>query len=102
MAASAETASGETSKKKKTERLWTDEEIELLITCYEERKCLWNFTANEYSNRDQKQLAFDSIDWAMSQFDITREDYKAKWKVLRGQYMWEVASEKKKNRPVKK
>ena len=73
-----------------------DEEIDLLITCYEERKCLWNFSANEYSNRDQKQLAFDSIDRAMSQFDITREDYKANWKVLRGQYMREVASEKKK------
>ena len=81
--------------------MWTYEEIELLITRYEERKCLWNFTANEYSNRDQKQLPFDSINRAMSQFDITREDYKAKWKVLRGQYMRQVASEKKKMGPVK-
>ena len=80
MVASAETAGGETGKKKKTERLWTDEKIELLITCFEERKCLWDFTANEYSNRDQKQLAFERIDHAMSQFDVTREDYKAKWK----------------------
>ena len=80
MAASAETAGGETDKKKKTERLWTDEKIELLITCFEERKCLWDFTANEYSNRDQKQLAFERIDHAMSQFDVTRADYKAKWK----------------------
>ena len=64
MEASVETAGGET--RKKTKRLWTDEEIELLITCFQERKCLWDFTVNEYSNRDQKQLAFESIDQAMT------------------------------------
>jgi len=62
-------------KEIKIERLWTGEEKEQLITSYEERKCLWTFT---------------SIDEEMSQFDILKEDHKAKWKVLRSQFMREV------------
>ena len=38
-------------KKKKSERLCTDEEIELLITSYEERKCLWDLTSSETTER---------------------------------------------------
>ena len=42
-------------KIKRNERSWTDEEIEKLITSYEERKSLWDIKSQEYSNRDQKE-----------------------------------------------
>ena len=71
MAGSGENHSIETSasskKKKNNERLWTDEEPEKLITTYDGRKCLWDFTSKECSERDQKPLAFNSIDEKMSQ-----------------------------------
>ena len=81
-------------KVKKNERSWTDEEIEDLITSYEGRKSLWDITSQEYSNRDQKELAYNGVDKEMS--GISREEYKAKWKVLRGQFMREVGSQRKK------
>lgn len=77
MAGSGENHSIETSasskKKKNSERLWTDEEPEQLITSYEGKKCLWDFTCKEYSERDQKPLAFNSIDEKMSQVQSLEE-----------------------------
>ena len=71
MAGSGENHSIETSASSKTkknnERLWTDEEPEQLITTYDGRKCLWDFTSKQCSERDQKPLAFNSIDEKMSQ-----------------------------------
>ena len=81
-------------KIKRNERSWTDEEIEELITCYEERKSLWDITSQEYSNRDEKELAYNGVDKEMS--GISRGEYKPKWKVLRGQFMREVGLERKK------
>ena len=34
------------------ERNWKDEEIEMLITLYEERPCLWDVGHKDYKNRD--------------------------------------------------
>jgi len=34
------------------ERNWKDEEIEMLITLYEERPCLWDVGHKDYMNRD--------------------------------------------------
>ena len=59
--------SASSKTKKNNERLWTDEEPEQLITTYDGRKCLWDFTSKQCSERDQKPLAFNSIDEKMSQ-----------------------------------
>ena len=77
------------------ERSWKDEEIETLIGLYEERACLWDFGSEEYINRDGKDLAYEQIDEEMKH-NISREEYKSKWKGLRGQFMREKDGERKK------
>ena len=39
-------------KGKGRKRNWKDEEIEMLITLYEERPCLWDVGQKDYMNRD--------------------------------------------------
>ena len=47
-------------------------------------------------NRDRKDVACSEIDKEMEKLGIGREEYKYKWKVLRGQFMRELAMERKK------
>jgi len=84
-------------KGKGRERNWKDEEIEMLITLYEERPCLWDLGHKDYMNRDGKEVAYSQIDLLTSdKYDISREDYKNKWKIIRSQFMREQALERKK------
>ena len=63
------------------ERNWKDEEIEMLITLYEERPCLWDVGHKNYMNRDSKEVAYSQLDLLIfDKYDISREDYKSKWK----------------------
>lgn len=83
-------------KRKGREGNWKDEEIEMLITLYEERPCLWDVSHKDYMNRDTKEVAYSEIDLPMSdKYDISREDYKRKWKIIRSQFMREKALERK-------
>jgi len=67
-------------KLKKRERNYKDE-IEILITLYEERPCVLDAGHKDYMNRDSKDVAYSQIDLLMSdKYDIIREDYKNKWK----------------------
>ena len=92
-----EAQAGNRKGKGKKERNWKDEEIELLITLFEDRACLWDVADEGYMNRDKKELAHCQIDLQMSEkYGITREDYKSKWKILRSQFMREQALERKK------
>ena len=60
---------------------WKDEEIEMLITLYEERSCFWDMGHQEYMNRDSREVAYWQIDLRICKYDISREhDYKSKWK----------------------
>ena len=69
-------------KGKGKERNWKDEEIEMLITLYEERPCLWEVGHKDYVNRDIKEVACSQIDLMMSnKYDISREDYKSNGKL---------------------
>jgi len=53
----------------------------MLITLYEERRCLWDASHKDYLNRDSKDVAHSQIDLLMSdKYDINRGDYKNKWK----------------------
>lgn len=84
-------------KGKGKERNWKDEEIEMLITLYEERPCLWDVGHKDYMNRDIKEVAYSQIDLLMfDKYDISREDYKSKWKIIRSQFMREQVLERKK------
>ena len=95
MADCEEIGAGQAQKKGK-ERNWKDEEIEMLITLYEERPCLWDVGHKDYMNRDSKEVAYSQIDLLMSdKYDINREDYKNKWKIIRSQFMREQALERK-------
>ena len=69
------------TRRVKHERSWKNEEIETLIGLYEERVCQW-----DYINRDGKSLAYEQIDEEMKKYNISREEYKSKWKGLRGQF----------------
>ena len=41
-------------------------------------------------NMDSKEVAYWQIDLLMSEkYDISREDYKSKWKIIRSQFMRE-------------
>ena len=84
------------TRRVKHERYWKDEEIETLIGLYEERVCLWDFGSEEYINKDGKDLAYEQIDEEMKKYNISREEYKSKWKGLRGQFMREKDGERKK------
>ena len=44
-----------------SERRWTEERIESLITLLEERPCLYNTKIKSYFNRDIKKKALDDI-----------------------------------------
>jgi len=58
-----------------------DKDIEMLITLYEERPCLWDAGQKDHMNRDSKEVAYSQIDSLMSdKYDINREDFKSKWK----------------------
>jgi len=61
------------------ERNWKDEEMEMLITLYEERPCLWDVGHKDYMNRDSKEVAYSQIDLLIYKYDVSREDYKSKW-----------------------
>ena len=83
--------------KGKKGRNWKDEEIEALITLYEDRTCLWDVANEDDMNRDKKEVAYSQIDLQMSEkYVITRDDYKSKWKILRSQFMREQALERRK------
>mgnify|MGYP000362123405 CR=1 FL=1 len=69
----------------------------MLITLYEERHCFWDVSHKDYKNRDIKEVAYSHIDLLMSdKYDISREDYKSKWEIIRSQFMREHALERKK------
>ena len=98
MADCEEIVAGHAQRKGKgRERNWKDEEIEMLITLYEERPCLWDVGHKEYMNRDSKEVAYSQIDLLMTEkYDVSREDYKSKWKIIRSQFMREQALERRK------
>lgn len=84
-------------KGKERERNWKDEEIEMLITLYEERPWLWDVGRKDYINKDSKEVVYSQIDLLITQkYDISREDYKSKWKIIRSQFMREQALERRK------
>ena len=59
MADCEEIQAGHAQKKGKgRERHWKDEEIEMLITLYEERPCFWDVGHKDYMNRDNLYLGF--------------------------------------------
>jgi len=63
------------------EKNWKDEEIEMLITLYEERPCLWDAVGHKAMNRDSKEVAYSQLDLLTpDKYDISRDDYKSKWK----------------------
>ncbi|XP_068742354.1 uncharacterized protein [Montipora capricornis] len=69
----------------------------MLITLYEERPCLWDVRQKDYMNRDSNEVAYFQIDSLVSdKSDMSREDYKSKWKIIRSQFMREQALERKK------
>jgi len=37
---------------------WKDEKIELLITLYEDRACLWDVAHEDCMNRDKNEVAY--------------------------------------------
>ena len=50
--------------------------IEMLITHYEERPCIWDMGHEDYINRSSKELVYSQTDLLMSdRNDISREDY---------------------------
>jgi len=50
-----------------------------------------------YMNRDSKEVAYSQINILMfDRYDISQEDYKSKWKIVRLQLMREQALERKK------
>ena len=71
-------------RKVKGERVWKDTETEKLISLYEARNCLWDVGNVNYSNRDEKEKAYAEIDNELKEFSIDREEYKYKWKIIRG------------------
>jgi len=55
-------------------------EIEMLITLYEERPCLWGVGHKDYMNRDSKEVAYSQIDLLMFyKYDVSRAHYKSNW-----------------------
>ncbi|XP_028411663.1 uncharacterized protein LOC114534417 [Dendronephthya gigantea] len=82
-------------KRVKSERVWKDTETEKLISLYEARNCLWDVGNANYSNRDEKEKAYAEIDNELKEFGIDREEYKYKWKIIRGQFMREKEAERK-------
>ena len=98
MADCEEIEAGQAQKKGKgRERNWKDEEIEMLITLYEERLCLWDVGHKDYMIRDSKEVAYSQINSLVSdKSDISCEDYKSKWRIIRSQFMREQALERKK------
>lgn len=69
----------------------------MVITLYEERPCLWDVGHKDYMNRDSKEVAYSQIDLLMTEkYDMSRKDYKSKWKIIRSQLMREHALERKK------
>ena len=49
-------------EKGKKERIWKDEEIEAIITLYEDRACLWDVAHQDNMNRDKMEVAYCQID----------------------------------------
>jgi len=65
MADCEEIEAGQAQKKKSNKKgkgrernYWKDEEIEMLITLYGERSCLWDVGHKDYMNRDSKEVAY--------------------------------------------
>ena len=56
--------------------MWTTDEINQLIDCYEARAYLWDHHHKEYHNRDLRSLIYEEVDKEMSKFNISRVDYK--------------------------
>jgi len=50
--------------------------MELHITFYEDRACLWELVYKDYMNRDRKEVAYCQIDAQMSEkYTTIRDDY---------------------------
>ena len=75
--------------------MWKDTETEKLISLYEARNCLWDVGNVKYLNRDEKEKAYAEIDHELKEFGIDREEYKYKWKIIRGQFMREKEVKRK-------
>ena len=52
-----EPQAGHRKGKGKKEKNWKDEEIELLVTLYEDKACLWDVTHSDYMNRNREEVA---------------------------------------------
>ena len=76
-------------------RQWSDDQVKLLIETYQTYPCLWDINRKEYMNRDKKDLAYEQVDEVMRPHGITRDEYKQKWGILRGQLMRELEKERK-------
>jgi len=77
MADCEEIEAGQAQKKKRKgrERNWKDEDIEMLITLYDERPCLWDVSDKYYMSKGSKEVAYSQIDLLMSdKNDINWED----------------------------
>lgn len=57
----------------------------------------------DYINRDSKEVAYSQIDLLMKEkYDISREDYKSKWKIIRSQFEGTGPGKKKEVRSTKR
>ena len=68
---------------------WSDEAIADLANAFQTHECLWNMNLAEYRNKDMKNLAYEKTDEIMIAHGFTRDEYKKKWGILRGQFLRE-------------
>ena len=71
----------------KRKRSWSEDEVKRLIENYEERPCLWDTFDKEYHNKDRRAIALTQIEEVLN---IQRDEFQAKWNMLRGQYSREL------------
>ena len=71
---------------------WQRSQIEKLIACVEESPCIYNTKSQEYLDRKKKAQAFKRIYEELRRKDsnITLEEVKRKWRILRIQYRQEL------------
>ena len=79
-------------KKRKINKLWTEEETIELIEQLESRPCLWDVYHATYSKRDVKELAYAELS---DQFELPIAEIKSKVNSLRTQFNRELAKESK-------
>ena len=57
----AEGSQRDRATKRKTARIWTDQEVELLIDTFERQFCLWDVCSKEYYLKEKRIEAFSVL-----------------------------------------